>query len=174
MTHGREKSDSSIVPKKPPNKAGRPAAVEGRGQGERGPAKHAPDAEPGTRVTGAGTRTRSRKAGWHTTVHRACPPCEHRSSPGVVPGTEAGRGADGVPWADDGAALESNLEDLHGRIHRGAYRAQPELWGHSIFFPKPFIRNMYCVPIIHEVIARIYREKLHAEEARRAVSKHGP
>jgi len=102
MTHGREKSDSSIVPKKPPNKAGRPAAeaVEGRGEApfdklrrERGPAKHAPDAEPGTRVTGAGTRTRSRKAGWHTTVHRASPPCEHRSSPGAVPGTEARRGA---------------------------------------------------------------------------------
>src|SRR5271157_4190669 len=34
--------------------------AKGRGQGECGPAKHGPDAEPGRRVTGAGPHTRSR------------------------------------------------------------------------------------------------------------------
>ena len=61
MMHGREKSDSAIVAAKPTNKAGQPAAelggAKGGGQGERGPAKHAPDTEPGKRVPGAGTRT---------------------------------------------------------------------------------------------------------------------
>jgi RNA-directed DNA polymerase len=32
---------------------------------------------------------------------------------------------DGVTWQDYEADLESNLQDLHARVHRGAYRAQP-------------------------------------------------
>src|SRR6476620_3875962 len=35
--------------------------AKGRGQGECGTAKHGPDAEPGSRVTGAGPHTRSRQ-----------------------------------------------------------------------------------------------------------------
>ena len=44
MMDGPEKSDLAIVAGKPANKAS-------------GPAKHVPDAEPGKRVTGAGTHT---------------------------------------------------------------------------------------------------------------------
>ncbi len=65
----------------------------GRGQGERGPAKQAPDTEPGKPVTSAGARTRSRKAGWEATVHRASAPRRRRPAPGVVPRLEARRGA---------------------------------------------------------------------------------
>jgi RNA-directed DNA polymerase len=36
----------------------------------------------------------------------------------------AAPGADGVTWQDE-ADLERNLMDLHGRIHRGAYKPQP-------------------------------------------------
>ena len=32
---------------------------------------------------------------------------------------------DGVTWQDYEAELESNLQDLHARVHRGAYRALP-------------------------------------------------
>jgi hypothetical protein len=49
-----------IVAVKPANNAEHPAeqsAVEGGDQGECGPAKHVPDAEPGKRVTGSGTHT---------------------------------------------------------------------------------------------------------------------
>src|SRR5262245_29718356 len=46
----------------------------GGGRGKRGPAKQAPDAAPGKRVTGAGTRTDSRKAEEEGEVHRALPP----------------------------------------------------------------------------------------------------
>ena len=72
MMHGHEKSDPAIVAVKPANKvAPHCGAVrggvsrsgvggaKGRDRGECGPAKHAPDAEPGKRVTGAGTHTAS-------------------------------------------------------------------------------------------------------------------
>ena len=38
---------------------------------------------------------------------------------------DAAPGADGVTWKDYEADLENNLRDLHARVHRGAYRAQP-------------------------------------------------
>lgn len=37
----------------------------------------------------------------------------------------AAPGIDGVTWERYGEGLEAKLEELHGRIHRGAYRAQP-------------------------------------------------
>ncbi len=37
----------------------------------------------------------------------------------------AAPGVDGVTWSDYEANLEANIEDLHSRIHRGAYRAKP-------------------------------------------------
>jgi RNA-directed DNA polymerase len=37
----------------------------------------------------------------------------------------AAPGVDGMTWQDYEADLESNLQDLHARVHRGAYRAQP-------------------------------------------------
>lgn len=38
---------------------------------------------------------------------------------------EVAPGIDGVTWRQYGQALEVNLAQLHGRIHRGAYRALP-------------------------------------------------
>src|SRR5271165_4844380 len=38
---------------------------------------------------------------------------------------KAAPGLDGVTWDDYEADLEPRLADLHGRIHRGAYRPQP-------------------------------------------------
>ena len=37
----------------------------------------------------------------------------------------AAPGVDGVTWQEYGRNLEERLDDLHGRIHRGAYWAQP-------------------------------------------------
>ena len=72
--HDQEKSDSAIVAVKPSNKAGIAAAeaAEPRGgdQGERGPAKHAPDPEPGARDPGAGPRTASARAALRLTHPR--------------------------------------------------------------------------------------------------------
>lgn len=38
---------------------------------------------------------------------------------------EAAPGVDGVTWQDYEVNLKANLEDVHARVHRGAYRAQP-------------------------------------------------
>jgi group II intron reverse transcriptase/maturase len=46
----------------------------------------------------------------------------------------AAPGVDGVTWQDYEASLEGNLEDLHARVHRGAYRALPV---RRRFIPKP-------------------------------------
>ena len=36
-------------------------------------------------------------------------------------------GVDGMTWAEYGDGLEPRLQDLHARVHRGGYRAQPSL-----------------------------------------------
>jgi hypothetical protein len=65
MTHGPKKSDFAEVAMKPTNNAGLmtdgggAGGAKGGGRGKRGPAKHAPDADPGSRVIGAGPRTSS-------------------------------------------------------------------------------------------------------------------
>jgi RNA-directed DNA polymerase len=46
---------------------------------------------------------------------------------------DAAAGVDGVTWKDYEADLEHRLEDLHGRVHRGAYRAQPS---RRVYIPK--------------------------------------
>ena len=38
---------------------------------------------------------------------------------------KAAAGVDGVTWEEYGQGLEERLKDLHGRVHRGAYQAQP-------------------------------------------------
>ncbi len=46
----------------------------------------------------------------------------------------AAPGVDGVRWQDYEANLEANLQNLHNRVHRGTYRAQPV---RRKFIPKP-------------------------------------
>ena len=46
---------------------------------------------------------------------------------------KAAPGVDGVTWQDYEAGLEDRLIDLHGRVHRGAYRAQPS---RRVYIPK--------------------------------------
>ena len=38
---------------------------------------------------------------------------------------KAAPGVDGITWAEYEIGLEGRIIDLHGRVHRGAYRAQP-------------------------------------------------
>ena len=46
---------------------------------------------------------------------------------------DAAAGVDGVTWGAWGADLERKLDDLHDRVHRGAYRAQPS---RRVYIPK--------------------------------------
>jgi len=56
-----------------------------------------------------------------------------RSAYGLL-GKDAAAGVDGVTWREYGQDLEHELEDLHDRIHRNAYRAQPS---RRVYIPKP-------------------------------------
>jgi group II intron reverse transcriptase/maturase len=47
---------------------------------------------------------------------------------------DAAAGVDGLTWQDYEADLERNLEGLHDRVHRGAYRAMPS---RRHYIPKP-------------------------------------
>ncbi len=46
---------------------------------------------------------------------------------------EAAPGIDGMTWKEYETGLEDRLMDLHGRVHRGAYRAQPS---RRVYIPK--------------------------------------
>ena len=46
---------------------------------------------------------------------------------------KAAPGVDGVTWPEYGIGLAERLNDLHSRVHRGAYRAQPS---RRIYIPK--------------------------------------
>jgi group II intron reverse transcriptase/maturase len=47
---------------------------------------------------------------------------------------KAAPGVDGVTWQEYETGLEDRLVDLHNRVHRGAYRAQPS---RRVYIPKP-------------------------------------
>src|SRR5690242_7970634 len=47
---------------------------------------------------------------------------------------KAAPGVDGITWNEYEIGLEDLLADLHSRIHRGAYRAQPS---RRVYIPKP-------------------------------------
>jgi group II intron reverse transcriptase/maturase len=47
---------------------------------------------------------------------------------------KAAPGVDGVTWQEYEVGLEDRLADLHSRVHRGAYRAQPS---RRVYIPKP-------------------------------------
>ena len=46
---------------------------------------------------------------------------------------KAAPGVDGITWAEYESGLEGRLSDLHSRVHRGAYRAQPS---RRVYIPK--------------------------------------
>jgi len=46
---------------------------------------------------------------------------------------QAAPGVDGVTWCEYETGLEDRLIDLHSRVHRGAYRAQPS---RRVYIPK--------------------------------------
>jgi RNA-directed DNA polymerase len=53
---------------------------------------------------------------------------------------QAAPGVDRVTWGEYEEGVEARIADLHDRIHRGAYRAQP-YHGESISLPKPMGGN---------------------------------
>ena len=138
--HGSGESNSGLVPAKHPNKGGRPSAegVEGRPLTK----ENTPQPNPGrtpSRESGPSGLERVREAArgdgklkftallHHVTVDLL------RDSYGSLK-KQAAPGVDGVRWEEYGRDLEARLSYLHGRVHRGAYRARPS---RRVWIPKP-------------------------------------
>lgn len=140
MMHGREKSGSPIVAVKPANESGRPPEESGEPRGgaegnavERG-TRRTPRREsvsPGLDRVRQAARTQKQER--FTALLHHVDVDLLRAAYGWLR-QEASAGVDGVTWDAYGVGLEHKLADLHGRIHRGAYRAQPS---RRVYIPKP-------------------------------------
>lgn len=132
MTNDVGKSDSSVVPEKPPNKDGQPTAevVEGRGLAK----GNLP--ETNTRRTqrrisvpsGLGrireVARRNRKERFTALLHHVYDVERLRAAYlGLDRGAAAG--VDNETWQHYGEDLEANLQSLSKRLAQGAYRAKP-------------------------------------------------
>jgi hypothetical protein len=139
MMHGHEKSDSAIVAKKPPNKTGKPAAEAAeRRAGTKGNTGRHSTRRTQIRESVSQALDRVRQAARQRKKEKFTALLHHISVETLEVAfyalkRKAAPGVDGVTWQEYDADLERRLIDLHGRIHRGAYRLQPsrrsfDLW----------------------------------------------
>jgi RNA-directed DNA polymerase len=131
MTQGGRRSDPGIVAVKPANNAERSAAepVEPRtgtkGNADQQSTRQAQDWES---VSQALARIRQaaklrKKERFTSLLHHVSVDLLRLSFFALK--KDAAPGVDGLAWRDYETNLEGNLEDLHDRVHRGAYRALP-------------------------------------------------
>ena len=151
MMHGHEKSDSVIVAAKPANKVARPDAeqsaaepvaaepVEPRTE-TKGNAGQQSTCRAQSRVSVSQALERIRKVARERKKERFTALFHHLSIELLEEAffelkEDAAPGVDRLTWTGyEEADLERKLEDLHSRLHRGAYRALPS---RRVYIPKP-------------------------------------
>jgi RNA-directed DNA polymerase len=140
MMHGRGKSDPDVVAVKPANKAERSEAepVERR-EGTKGNAGQQSTGRAQSRETVSQALERIRQAARQGKKERFTALLHHVSVDLLRQAffeikKDAAPGVDGLTRQDYEADLERRLEDLHARVHRGAYRALPS---RRVYIPKP-------------------------------------
>jgi len=136
-----EESDDRVVPAKRPNKDGSVSSAEGA-EGRRSTKEN------------SGQTTASQTQSWGNALsglHRVREAAKkdkrlqftallHHVSVPLLVGSfyalkrEAAPGVDGMTWKEYETDLDKRLEDLHSRVHRGAYRALPSK---RAYIPKP-------------------------------------
>jgi len=129
--NGGGESDGSVVPAKHPNKA-EPSAAEGvegsdpaKGNTEE-PHMHRTQGRERVSQGLGGVREaarRDKEQKFTALLHHVTVDLLRESYHSLK--REAAPGVDGVTWRQYGEGLEERLRDLHDRVHRGAYRAQP-------------------------------------------------
>jgi RNA-directed DNA polymerase len=152
MMHGRRKSDSGIVAVKPANKALARAAEQSAAG-----AIVAEPVEPRAEAKGNAERQSTCRAQSRVSVSQALDRIRkvarekrkeefkftalfHHISIELLEvafyelKADAAAGVDKLTWQDYEADLEVRLEDLHHRVHSGAYRALPS---RRVYIPKP-------------------------------------
>ena len=125
------RSDGCVVPAKLANKAAGAVAelVEGRRPAEGNTAsKTRPGRRAGPGAPSALDRVREvagrdKEARFTALLHYVDPDRLRAAYWAIRP--QAAPGVDGVTWAAYGQDLEANLQDLHGRVQAGRYRAKP-------------------------------------------------
>ncbi len=131
MMNGGRKSDRPVVPTKSPNKAWEEAAeaMEGRGW-TKGNVRHRGTLRTQSRVgvSPALARVRvaarrDRRAKYTALLHHVTVDSLRKAFEALK--RDASPGVDGQRWEAYRARLEENLQSLHGRLHRGAYRVKP-------------------------------------------------
>ena len=140
MMYERGKSDSAVGATKPANKAERSAAelVEQRagtkGNADQQSTRRAQDRESVTQALGRIRQAaKQRKKEKFTTLFHHISDELLRLSFFEIK-KDAAPGVDGLMWQDYEAGLDRNIEDLHDRVQRGAYRALPS---RRQYIPKP-------------------------------------
>jgi RNA-directed DNA polymerase len=162
-----EKSDRPVLPAIPPNNAAQAAAEVGEGRGlpegntagETRPGRSAgqgvsSDLDRVRQVARSDREVRFTALLHHVTVDRL-----REAYRAISP--DAAAGVDGVTWRDYGQDLEGNLEDLHARVHRGAYRARP---ARRVFIPKADgrLRPLGVASVEDKILQRAVVEVLNA------------
>src|SRR5215203_5094341 len=139
MMHGGEKSDLAIVAAKPANNDGQPSAelVERRagaegnaGQDRTRRAQDRANVSKGLDRVRHVARQR-KKERFTALLHHVTPDLLRTAFFALR--RQATPGVDGLTWQAYEADLDRRIEDLHERVHRGAYRALPARRG---FIPK--------------------------------------
>src|SRR5450755_2028827 len=140
MMYDHEKSDPAIVAVKPTNKAGQPGAelAEPRA-GAEGNVSQQSTGRAQYRGTVSQALARIRQAARQRKKEKFTALFHHVSIDHLAEAfselkENAAAGVDGLTCRDYEQHLERNLEDLHARVHRGAYRALPS---RRVYIPKP-------------------------------------
>ena len=140
MMDGAGASDSAIVAGKPTNKAERSAAepAEPRAEAEGNASRHSAVRAQDRGAASQGLE-RIRQAARQRKKERFTTLLHHISVDLLAEAfgdlkANAAAGVDGLRWEDYERDLVRNIEDLHDRVHRGAYRALPS---RRVHIPKP-------------------------------------
>jgi len=131
MMHGRGKSDSAIVAVKPTNEVEQSAAepVEPRAEAK-GNAGQQSTRRAQSRASVSQALERIRRVARERKKERFTALLHHINIDLLGEAffelkKDAAPGVDGLTWRTYQADLDRNLTDLHGRVHRGVYRALP-------------------------------------------------
>ena len=165
--HDRGKSDRLVVPAKPPNNPAVAGAevVERRGLPEGNTTREPrPGRSAGQGVSSDLDRVRQvarkdKDVRFTALLHHVDVDRLREAYRAISP--DAAPGVDGVTWRDYGLELEANLQDLHARVQRGAYRARPS---RRVFIPKPVgrLRPLGVAALEDKILQRAVVEVLNA------------
>ena len=137
--YGPEKSDRAVVPMNQPNKGEQSSAEVGEGRARTKenivPSNTSPT-QSGERVSqglsGVRKAAKERRQERFTALL-------HHASVGLLRDSfyalkrQAAPGVDGMTWKEYETGLEDRIADLHSRVHRGAFQAQPS---RRVYIPK--------------------------------------